>query len=236
MQKLARTLIAVGLIVGAVAVVWSSEADELREKAKRIQQEAEQLAKNGHKEEAQNLGREAKKLLQEAERHDHKQSNPAQSEINELRMQLKGLGQKAGALKESGNEEGLAKLLEHKAALERELAELEERQGKKFTPKHVKQPVKTPEGVSDAARRLKHVHIAIENLHAAGMHDMAAELVKRAEEMEREIHRVREQALSEHAEFKKATHKQGDPLDELRHELKRVRTELNELREEVKKR
>ena len=236
MRILARALLSVVFMIGAVAVVWSSEADELRAKAKRMQQEAEQLAKNGHGEEAEKLGREIKELLQAAERHDQKQSNRSTNEINELRQRLKGLTEKAQALKESNNEEGLAKLREHKAAIERELAELEGRQEKKIAPKHGKQPTKLPEGLEDAARRIKHIHIAVENLRAAGMHDVAEEAARRAEAMERELHQARERAVNEQSSGKKGSNKQADPLDELRHELQRVRAELNELREEIKKR
>ena len=236
MRKIARALMSVVLVAGAVAVVWSSEADELRAKAKRMQQEAEQLAQNGHEEEAEKLGREIKELLQAAQRHDQKLSNRSDNEISELRQQLKALTEKAHALKETNNEEGLAKLREHKAAIERELAELEGRQRRKLAPKHGKQSDNVSEGMEDASRRIKHIQIAVENLRAAGIHDVAEEATRRAEAMERELHKVRERALAEQNGTKKGLSKHGDALDELRHELQRVRAELNELRDEIKKR
>lgn len=236
MRKIARALMSVVLVVGAVAVVWSSEADELRAKAKRMQQEAEQLAQNGHEEEAEKLGREIKELLQAAQRHDQKLANRSDNEISELRQQLKAFTEKAHALKETNNEEGLAKLREHKAAIERELAELEGRQRKKLAPKHGKQSGNVSEGMEDATRRIKHIEIAVENLRAAGMHDVAEEATRRAEAMERELHQARERAHADQDGTKKGSNKHGDPLDELRHELQRVRAELNELREEIKKR
>lgn len=236
MRKIARALMSVVLVAGAVAVAWSSEADELRAKAKRMQQEAEQLAQNGHEEEAEKFGREIKELLQAAQRHDQKPLNRSDNEISELRQQLKALTEKAHALKETNNEEGLAKLREHKAAIERELAELEGRQRRKLAPKHGKQSDKVSEGMEDASRRIKHIQIAVENLRAAGIHDVAEEAARRAEAMERELHQVRERALAEQNGTKKGLSKHGDPLDELRHELQRVRAELNELRDEIKKR
>jgi len=241
------------LLVTCVATsAWSSEADELRAKAKAMHREAEQLTKEGRRDEADKLGHAIKELLQAAEKLEQKSPKHAGSEIEELHHRLKTLAQKEEALKESKNEEGLAEVRKHRAAIERELAELKERHGRKAGGKHVdQQPSKTTEEFEDAARRIKHIHIAAENLHAAGMHDLAKELTKQAEAMEREVHQARERATKEPHAPKKV--KPSDPEDkyeepirkqktaaasndELAHELKRLRAELNELREEIKNR
>lgn len=237
----------------AVTTARSNEADELREKAKAIQREAEQLAKQGRKEESQKLAREAKELLHAAEKHEAaKPSKESDREIDELHQRLKTLAEKERVLKESQNEEGLAELRKHRATVERELEELHQHRERKLSPKHgFKRSPEFPEPLQEAGRRLKHLHVAIENLHAAGMHDVAEELTKRAEAMEREFHHAREQFAKEQESAEQRKHFEPDrkqsgpkgkfspghaPIDELREELHRLRAELNELREQIKKR
>ncbi len=252
MRNLLRTLVPILLVACVATIAWSSEADELRAKAKAMHREAEQLTKEGRREEAEKLGRQIKELLQAAEKHDQKSAKPAGGEIEELHHRLKALAEKENALKESKNEEGLAEVRKHRAAIERELAELKEHHGRKAGGKHVdKQPAKSHEGVEDAARRIKHIHIAVDNLHAAGLHDIANELAKQAEAMEREVHQAHERASKEQpapkkgkqsepdAKHEEPVHKQKTAAasnDELAQELKRLRAELNELREEIKNR
>lgn len=252
MRNLLRTLVPMFLVACVATIAWSSEADELRAKAKAMHREAEQLTKEGRREEAEKLGRAIKELLQAADKHDQKSAKPAGGEIEELHHRLKALAEKENALKESKNEEGLAEVRKHRAAIERELAELKEHQGRKAGVKQVdKQATKTHDLPDDAARRIKHIQIAVENLHAAGLHDIAKEVAKQAEATEREIRQAHERATKESPAPKKA--KQPEPEakheeparkqkpetasnDELAQELKRLRAELNELREEIKNR
>ncbi|MFM9964799.1 MAG: hypothetical protein ACKV2Q_26630 [Planctomycetaceae bacterium] len=254
MRNLLRAMLSMLLVACVATAVWSSEADELRAKAKAVQKEADQLAKEGRREEADKRYRAVKELLQTAEKHEQKPSKSADSKIDELHQHLKALAEKENALKESKNEEGLAELRKHRAAIEHQLAELKGHHGSKEGLKHGgKQPTKSKsfDGLEDAARRLKHIHIAIENLHAAGLDDVAKELAKRAEAMQHEIHQAHERASKEPAAPKKGKQAEPDakyseperkhkpaaePVDDLKHELQRLRAELNELREEIKKR
>ena len=198
-RNLIGTLASVVLVVGVAAAAWSSEADELRAKAKTLQRQAEQLSQEGRRDEADKLAREAKELFQAAQKHDQREPN-------------------------------------------------ERKAGSKPTGKHTPE---LPEALTDAGRRIKHIHIAVENLHAAGLHDVADELSERAEGMQRELQQAheqfaKEQQASEKRKQPEAGQKHFDsdrkhvppvaPDDELRHELKRLRVELNELREEIKKR
>lgn len=252
MRNFIRTLVPMLLVICVAAIAWSSEGDELRAKAKAMHREAEQLAKEGRREEAEKLGRAIKELLQAAEKHEQKSAKPDGGEIDELHQKLKALAEKENALRESKNEDGLAELRKHRTAIERELAELKEHHGRKTGAKQVeKQPTKSHAGPEDAARRIKHIHVAIENLQAAGLHDIAKELAKQAEAMEREVQQAHERAAKEPPAPKKgkqaepdAKHEEparkqkiaAEPNEDLAHELKRLRAELNELREEVKNR
>lgn len=254
-MKACVTAIAAILLFGLCSTsAWSSEADELREKAKAIQSEAEQLAKQGHQEEAGKLQREAKELLQAAQKHDAKESKPRarkgeiaahKGEIQELEQRLKGLAEKEQALKEeAGNKEGLADLQKHRTAIEQELKTLREHLKHEPSADRPKAPgdAKTKHGppaeLEDAARRIKHLRVASDNLRAAGMHDLGEQLAKQAEALERDVHQAHE-----HPEKPGPGHKSSNspeheaaPLEELRRDVQQLRAELKELREELKKR
>lgn len=177
---------------------WSSEADELRAKAKAVQHEAEILAKEGRQEEAEKLFRHVKELLANADKHEAKSPKSSDREIDELHQQLKAIAEKEEHAEKTKDKEALAVLRKHRANIERELAEHREHHGPKIGHKHVgKHPPEMPEKLQEAARRLKHLHVAIENLHAAEMPDLAAQLAEKAEHMERELHQAHEQFAKE---------------------------------------
>lgn len=261
MRQLTGFLVSAVLIVFVTATAWSSEADELRAKAKAVQHEAEVLAKEGRQEEAEKLFRHVKELLANADKHEAKSSKPSDREIDELHQQLKAISEKEEYAEKTRDKESLAELRKHRANIERELAERREHHGRKPGPKHAaKHPPELPEPMQEAARRLKHLHVAIENLHAAQMPDLAKQLAEKAEHMERELHQAHEQFAKEqraqekekpapvkhklveppmkklHPELKLKSAHDHAPVDELREELHRLRAELNELREQVKKR
>jgi vacuolar-type H+-ATPase subunit I/STV1 len=74
-------------------------------------------------------------------------------------------------------------------------------------------------------RRIHHVEVAIENLHAAGLHDMAERL---ADELNRRRERLPEPMP--HAEaLERVTHE----LHELRNQMKELRGNLRELQEKI---
>ena len=72
-------------------VLWASEADELREKARAMQREAAELAERGHREEAENLERNAIKMLEEAEKRERDRLDQSEAKIRELERHLEGL-------------------------------------------------------------------------------------------------------------------------------------------------
>ncbi len=263
MRTLVWTLASMVLMVCVAASAWSSEADELRAKAKSVKREAESLAKEGRKEEAEKLFREVKELLNAADKHETKTPKQSDREIDKLHQQLKALAEKEQHAEKSQNKEALAELRKHRADVERALAERREHHEQKAGPKHgVKHP---PEAVEETGLRIKHIRVAVENLNAAGLHDIAEELAKKADAMERErphahdkvakessspekrqhfdpehkhpeLDRKRPELDRKHSELDRKFAPGHAPVEELRGELQRLRAELNELREEVQKR
>ena len=255
MRNLVWTLASMVLVVCVSTAAWSSEADELRAKAKAVQQEAERAAKEGRAEEAEKLARHVKELLQAAQKHEPKSAKTS-SRVDELQQQLKALAEKAEYAEKSKNEEALAELRKLRAVAEHELANLREHGERKIAPKHTgKHP---PEAVEETGMRIKHIRVAVENLNAAGLHDIAEELAHKADAMEREHQHAHEKIAKEpsgpqkqkqpekgikHAESEgnrpepKGKHAPDTtPVDDLRQEVQRLRAELNELREGLKKR
>lgn len=254
MRNLVWTLASMVLVVCVSAAAWSSEADELRAKAKAVQSEAERAAKEGRDEEAEKLFRHVKELLQAAQKHEPK-SEKSPNREDELHQQLKGLADKFEHAKKTNNKEAHVELQKHRDAMERELAELREHRERKIGPKHGKHP---PEAVEETGLRIKHIRVAVENLNAAGLHDIAEELAHKADAMEREHQQGHKQIAKESPAPKKFKHPEpelkhdggkgkhfeperkhspdAEPLDDLRHEVQRLRAELNELREGLKKR
>ena len=249
MRNLVWTLASMVLVVCVSAAAWSSEADELRAKAKAVQSEAERAAKEGREDEAEKLYRHVKELLLAAQKHEPK-SAKAPGREDELQQQLEALAEKEQLAEKSKNEEALAKLRKLRAVTEHELANLREHGEKKIAPKHTgKHP---PAAVEETGLRIKHIRVAVDNLNAAGLHDIAEELAHKADAMEREHHQGHKQIdkhqfspkkgqLAEpiklhNPEWERKHAPDAAPIDELRHEVQRQRAELNELREGLKKR
>lgn len=267
MRILVGTLASMVLMVCVTSVACSSEADELRAKAKAVQNEAERAAKKGRAKEAEKLFHHVKDLLQAAQKHESK-SEKADSREEELQWHLEALAQKEQHAEKSKNEEALAKLRKLRAATEHELANLGKHGERKIAPKHTGKHPQTP--VEETGLRIKHIRVAVENLNAAGLHDIAEELAHKADAMERERAQPHDKVakklrspgkrtgspelpdfLTEQPSPQKGKHvelniKNPDwkrrfapghaPVDELRDELKRLRAEVNELREDLKKR
>ncbi len=255
MRNLVWTLASMVLVVCVSAAAWSSEADELRAKAKAVQSEAERAAKEGRNEEAEKLFRHVKELLQAAQKHEPKSVKSPNRE-DELQQHLKALAEKEQYAEKSKNEEALAELRKLRAATEHELANLREHGERKIAPKHTGKHPQEP--VEETGLRIKHIRVAVENLNAAGLHDIAEELAHKADAMEREHQQGHKQIAKESPAPKKFKHPEpelkhaegkgkhfepkrkhapdAEPLDDLRQEVQRLRAELNELREGLKKR
>ena len=209
--KLGATLV---VFLAVAAFVWASESDELREKAEAVQREAAQLAERGHQEEAANLKRKAMEMFEEAERLEHHRPDQREAEIMELRRLLEKLRLEERELAgHDGNRERLEDVRREAQRVEMELRELSHDAHREHAAPH-----------EEIARRLEHMRIAVEHLNQAGLHDIAEHVSERAHAAERELH--------EHDQHGgDAMHEIVRQLEEIRHEVGRLRDEVNELRE-----
>ena len=83
----------------------------------------------------------------------------------------------------------------------------------------------TPE---EMERRMHHLHVAIENLHAAGLHDVA-------ERLEQELARARErqQTMAPPREMPPVVARVGEELRRMQAELEELRGQIRALREHI---
>lgn len=94
------------------------------------------------------------------------------------------------------------------------------------------------EKLAHASRRIQHLRVAAENLKAAEMPDMAQELMKKSESLEREVVEAKERLAREiqstRQQESRERHPEGE-LHELRAQNERLRQELREMRELVER-
>ena len=124
-----------GMILGLLllfcgGILFASEADELRKRAKAMRKEASVLAERGNKEQAERLEKEAVALLEAAERLELKTKGRGEKgdrpdidkEVRQLKGRLYDLLAKKQKLKEAkAPEKALAEVREQIAGTDREL-------------------------------------------------------------------------------------------------------------------
>ncbi len=230
LATLARLVLS-ALVLASTGFAAADEAEELKTKARAVKSEAAQLLENGHKEEAEKLFQESKELMARAmelsgkKEPDHGSENPDIDHLKERLQDLRAAREKAEAAK--APEQEIRELREQISGTERKLGELMKRHQKpEIPPQHREHAEK----LEQTARRIKHVRMAAENLKAAEMHDMAHELMNRAEAMEKDLHAAKEElahAMKAHGPEK------GEELHRLRNENEHLRAELKEMRKAV---
>ena len=225
------SLISSAVFPASMGFVNADEAEELKARARAVKSEAAQLLENGHKEEAEKLFQESKELLARTlelsgeKGPDHGSENLDIAHLKERLQDLRAAREKGEAAK--APEQEIRELREQIIGTERELSVLMKRHQKpEIPPQHRKHAEK----LKQTSRRIRHVRMAAENLKAAEMHDMAHELMNRAEMMEKELHTAKEElahAMKAHGPEK------GEEIHKLRNENEHLRAELNELRKAV---
>ncbi len=220
-MSMLRSSLFVFAMITTATLVWASESDELREKAQAMQREAAQLAEHGQQKEAANLKREAMTMLKEADRLQQRHPNGQKAEVMELKRFVERLRHEERELAEIDGKEAQREDVRREAErVEMELRRISERPDPRTTADQ------RPAPGDDIGRRLEHMRIAVDHLNQAGLHDVAEHVAQRAEATERELHVGHENHGGD------AMHEIIKQLDELRHEMGRLRDEVNVLREQ----
>jgi hypothetical protein len=216
-----------GLLFCCRGVLFASEADELRERAKAMRKEAEQKSAK--------LREAADRLESKARERSEDGNRPSiDKEVQRRKERLRNLLVDERKLKE-GNapEHELAWMRGQIAGTEREIHMLQERHGEQAEPRpefHVQ-----VEMLETASRKIHHLRVAAENLKMAGADDIAHKLMEQADSMERDVQEGKKRLA---AQMQKAHGgEQGpDVVQELRAEIERLRAEVKELRQKVENR
>ncbi len=242
-----RTILS-GMILGFLllcgGVVLASEANELRERAKAIRKKASISAEQGKPDQAERLERESAELLEAAERMELKAEGRREQgdrpgidkEVRHLKDRLQDLLAKEKKLRDANAPENeLAEVRGQIAATERELQAIHAHHAGpgKLPPEFREQAEK----LEAASRRIHHLRVAAENLKMAEAHDLAHQLMEKAEAMEREVQEGKRRLA---AEMHKGHERHGehgpDVVRELKEEVERLRAEVKDLRQKVENR
>jgi hypothetical protein len=175
----------------------------------------------GQEERAENLRREMKELEEHLRRIKREHPDLPPEVVREVRhLRLDQLRNAVGRLREAGKPE-IAERMEKEA---RELAEMIEREPRERPDR------RRPEGAEEMERRQAHVRAAVENLHAAGLHDMAETLAREIEGIRGERpHEPPRDAPRRH-EGPPPPGEMGPVVEELRGQIREMRREMDELR------
>jgi DNA repair exonuclease SbcCD ATPase subunit len=155
-------------------------------------------------------------------------------EVRHLKERLQDLLAKEKKMREANApEKELAAVREQIAGTERELHTIHAHHAGhgKLPPEFHAQAEK----LEAASRRIHHLRVAAENLKMAEAHDLAHQLMEKAEAMEREVQEGKKRLAAEMQKVHGGEHG-PDVVRELKEEIERLRAEVKELRQKVEKR
>jgi len=220
----------------------ASEIDELRERAKSLRAKAAEVAERGNPDEAERMLQEANQLLETAERSQAKaepreevhQRHTHEQEVQHLKERLRDLHAHEQELRAAeAPEQELAEIREQIAGTEQELQKFLARHERSLSVRQEWGP--HAERLAAAQRRIHHLRVAAENLKLAEAHDLAHEIMRRAETMELEIQEAKKRLMADMRQGQEEPHGPGNVRD-LRAEIERLRAEVKELRQQAEKR
>ena len=255
-----RSFFATAFTAGQIAIsalltqAADAKSEDLRQKVAQLQRSAEELKAAGQEEEAGKLMREVEELRNQAQRF-----NPGLVEADrkhrlpELNRELRGL---KGELKELHDRSRTDEAAEVKVGISRTEPELDrirdgrgvdrdDRPGlrpRSERPRRIErnrtntrprlEGQRAPAEAPEMSNRLRHLNAAIDNLHAAGLHEMAERLTQEAEKMREQLHHAPSQPPGPRGprppEGEFAPLRQE--IQELRRAVEAMRRQLEELR------
>ena len=195
------------LILGGALVVCSPQAnaqprggERLLQSSSNREQQTPNLDASARREEVEKARREAEKLRAETRRGEDESARTERRErFIELQLQSGKLTEKLKELRAAGKDGEAAEVNEHIARLERELERTKEAMRSRRPQRdpgaslesreRFERDGRMPPGeVPELHRRLRHLQAAIDNLHAAGLHEPAEHLAQEAQRMRQQIH------------------------------------------------
>ena len=208
-MKTIRLTLGVLLASASVTVTLPAQADpeqpppaELRERVEQLGEKARDLKAAGRHEEALRVMREADEL--EAQALAWREASEIEGRRADVRARLEAARAERGLIEN-------AERMERLAQRDREADRPERPRMERPRPERPEAPRPVPPDREGIERRMHHFELALENLHAAGLHDLAERLGR---ERERVVQQLR-------------VGPERNPA--VQEEIERLRAELNEL-------
>lgn len=234
--------------------LFASDIEDLRNKAKSMQTKAARLAEQGKMEQAQRLENESMKLMEMAERqeanfkvHDESESGFRDNrEVSQLKDRLNDLRNKERILREEqASQSDFDKVHGEMADIERELHKIRSRQTERmhgqpqhFHPQHMHPQHRAQmEKLEKVGQRVHHLRIASQHAKQADVHELAHQLMARAEDLEHDMQAAKKQLAAEMQAFAEQPGQgHSEQVSKLKEENEQLRAEIRELRLNVGKR
>lgn len=238
-----------GMIFGLLlfccgGVLFASDSDELRERARALRKKASISAEQGNQEQAERLERESAELLEAAERMEVKARGRGEKgdrpgidkEVHRLKERLQDLRAKEQQMRKGkAPEQELAEVHEQISGIERELKQIHAHHA--GHGEHPPEARAQAEKLEIVSRRIQHLRVAAQNLKMAEEHDLAHKLMEKAEAMERDVAEARQRLAAETHKGQERRGEHGpDDVRELKEEIQRLRAEIKELSQKIEKR
>lgn len=229
MTRTVQAVVTLFLLLAGATAVLASRSDEQREAARAARDEAALRAEEGRRvedERSRRVDRELDERAKAREAGSRREGLPPESEreIVQLKDRLAMLYELESSLRRSNpsapeRRKAQLRIVE----VERELHVL--MKARERGPRPEREPEAQPPPIEEAVRRARHLRVAVENLQAAGVHDLAEKLAEQAERMERDAREAKER-LAQASD----RHEEGGPREA---EIRALRRRNAELEEEV---
>lgn len=243
MKVYACSKLFVGFMLLTGSALFASDIDDLRNKAKSMQTKAARLAELGKMDQAQHLENESIKLLEMAERQEVSTRERGESEsgfknnreVSRLKDRLNELRNKERILRdENGSQSDFEILRGEIADIERELRKIHSRHTDRVhgQPKHIHPQHRAQmEKLEKVEQRVHHLRIASQHAKQAEVHELAHQLMARAEDLDRDMQVAKKQLAAEMKAFAEQPGEGHHELvSKLMEENERLKAEIRELR------
>jgi hypothetical protein len=243
------------LILGGALVVCSPQAnaqprggEQLLQNSSNREQQTQKLDASARREEVEKARREAEKLRAETRRGEDESARTELERFIELQLQSWKLTEKLKELRAAGKDGEAAEVNEHIARLEHELERTKEEvrsrrpqrdpgaslESRERFERDGRQP---PGEIPELHRRLRHLQAAIDNLHAAGLHEPAEHLAQEAQRMRQQIHTAptpqRRAAPRPEPGMRPDRRLLQDEVEPMREEIRKLQEAIQDLRRRV---
>lgn len=205
---------------------YGDEREEIKLRIQEIRKQAAQLLEEGRKDKAAGLMREQQELMGKLERMNSEGKQQGRgANPEQLKNRIQQIKRQAAELIEDGRKDEANALLREQKNLIQVLEQIEQRnrpEPQAINPEQM-------EKFHRAMQRVEHLRIASEHLKQAEMHDMAMDLMRRAEDIEQDLRNAKQKMEEQIRRSKEPARDQPQPNRPSREQARREqnRTEQN---------